>query len=82
MLIPQQALQFEQDGVFISLVDNDGEVQQRSVETGGDWKELVLIEKGLSGDENVIIDGMHKVRPGMKVKTVTKSIPSESVIKP
>ncbi len=82
MLIPQQALQFEQDGVFISLVDNDGKVQQRSVETGGDWKELVLIEKGLSGDENVIIDGMHKVKPGMTVKTVTKTIPTESVIKP
>ena len=82
MLIPQQALQFEQGGVSISLVDNDGKVQKRFVEIGDDWKELVLIEEGLSGDENVIIEGMHKVRPGMKVKTVTKSIPSESVIKP
>lgn len=50
----------------------DNTVQRREVKPGTIHKGLQIILNGLNGDELVVIDGMHKLRPGMKIVPLTK----------
>lgn len=67
VLVPRQAIS-ELQGLFrVYIVDDNGTVEVRSVELGPETGYDVIIEKGVSGGETVIVEGLQKVRPGMKV---------------
>ena len=63
--VPQQALQLDQTGVFVLVVDKDNKVQVRRVETGQAIGTAVSVLKGLNAGDLVISEGIQKVRPGM-----------------
>jgi membrane fusion protein (multidrug efflux system) len=67
--VPQQALQADQSGAYVLVVDKDGKVEVRRVETGpaGDGINIA-IRKGLEEGERVITEGVQKVRPGQHVE--------------
>lgn len=67
VLVPRQAVS-ELQGLFrVYIVDDSGTVEVRNVELGPETGYDVVIEKGVSGGETVIVEGLQKVRPGMKV---------------
>lgn len=70
VLVPQRAVLVSPEGQRVLLVGQDGKVMPQPVKTGGlsgaDW----IIREGLKGGEQVIVDGVQKVRPGMTVKVV------------
>jgi membrane fusion protein (multidrug efflux system) len=67
LLVPQRAVQ-EIQGVYnVMVVTADDTVEQRLVTTGERVGALWRIASGLQGDEHVIVEGLQKVRPGMKV---------------
>ncbi len=71
ILVPQQAVSRDVKGNPVTLVvDAEGKVQQRRLVTeramGNEW----LVSSGISSGEQVIVEGMQKVRPGATVKVV------------
>ena len=55
-------------GHFVWIVGADDTVQLQPVRLQGDAGDLALIAEGLRGGERVVVEGLLKVRPGVKVK--------------
>lgn len=66
--VPAQALQADQSGAFVLVVDKDNKVQVRRIELGGSAGLNSIIRKGLEAGELVITEGVQKVRPGQVVQ--------------
>jgi membrane fusion protein, multidrug efflux system len=67
ILIPQSAIQIDQQGVYVMIVDADNKAQVRRIETGQGKGAEVVVTKGLKEGEQVITQGIQKVRPGQVV---------------
>jgi membrane fusion protein, multidrug efflux system len=73
ILAPTQAIETGQDGQFVFVVKKDLTTEQRPVVPGLTYKDLTVIEKGLSPGETVVTDGQLRLLPGSKVE-IKKSI--------
>jgi membrane fusion protein (multidrug efflux system) len=67
LVLPQQALQVDQSGPYVLVVDAESKVQVRRIETEPAIDGRVPVRKGVTEGERVIIDGVQKVRPGIVV---------------
>jgi membrane fusion protein (multidrug efflux system) len=67
IVVPGQALQLDQAGAFVLVVGGDNKVQVRRVEIGGPRGTNMILRKGLSGGEQVITEGIQRIRPGQVV---------------
>lgn len=74
LLVPQRAVRELQGTYQVMVVGADGAVAQRLVTVANRVGSLWRITDGLKADELVLIDGVQKVRPGMKVAAKTVSI--------
>ena len=68
LLVPQQALQSDQSGTFVLVVDGDNKVVVRRIETGPGRGTRIVVTKGLAAGERVITEGVQVVRPGQVVQ--------------
>jgi membrane fusion protein, multidrug efflux system len=68
LVIPQAALQIDQSGYYTLVVNGRHVVEQRRVQTGPDRDTDVVVTAGLREGENVIVEGVQKVRPGQIVQ--------------
>jgi membrane fusion protein (multidrug efflux system) len=73
LLVPQRAVQQGQQGKYLYVVDADGKAEMRPVEVGDWYGDDWLIESGLKSGEQVVVDGVGRVIPGMPVKAVQSS---------
>ena len=67
VLVPQPSVHQGQDGTSVFVVGTDGIVEQRRVEMGSRHGSLWLVERGLEAGEFVVVEGVQKIRPGIKV---------------
>ena len=67
VVVPQAALIADQEGVYVFVVD-DGKAAVKRVKPGGAVGTNVAIDEGLSGGEQIIVEGLQGVRPGMPVR--------------
>jgi membrane fusion protein (multidrug efflux system) len=67
LVVPQPALQLDQAGSYVLVVNSQDEVEQRRVQTGQAYEGNLVVETGLQAGDRVIVEGIQKVRPGMKV---------------
>ena len=70
VVVPQSAVQTNQAGAFVLVVDQDNSVVSRSVVLGERTGADVVVTEGLSVGESVVVEGIQKVRPGAKVTPV------------
>ena len=68
LVIPQQALQVDQAGPFVLVVDSASKVDMRRIEAAALPEGRVSVTKGLKAGEKVITQGVQKVRPGQVVE--------------
>ena len=68
LVIAQAAVQIDQSGSYVLVVDDQHKVEQRRIQTGPNRDTDVVITSGLKEGEKVIVDGIQKVRPGQVVK--------------
>ncbi|TMO45305.1 efflux transporter periplasmic adaptor subunit [Pseudoalteromonas sp. S4389] len=73
-LIPQVAVQENQQGKFVLVVDDQNKVAMRIVQLGRRINAMWVVESGLEAGEKVIIEGLQKVRQGAEVKPVEKQV--------
>jgi membrane fusion protein, multidrug efflux system len=67
LVVPQQALQVDQTGPYVLVVDKDNKIQIRRVETDAARGVNIVIRKGLAADELIVTEGIQRVRPGQVV---------------
>jgi membrane fusion protein (multidrug efflux system) len=71
MLIPQQAVSRDPKGnPYTLIVDAGGKVEKRQIKLDRAIGDAWLVESGLADGDQVIVEGMLKVKPGMPVKSV------------
>jgi membrane fusion protein, multidrug efflux system len=67
LVIPQSAVQIDQAGRYVLIVDDAKKVELRRVTTGTDLGTDIVVTDGLKRDELIIVEGIQKVRPGQVV---------------
>ncbi|MCP3666823.1 MAG: efflux RND transporter periplasmic adaptor subunit [Gammaproteobacteria bacterium] len=75
LMIPQSAVQEDQAGRFVMVVDPDDKVEVRRITTGSHVGGSLVVEDGLNPDERVVVEGVQKIRPGMKVTPKMTRLP-------
>ena len=68
LVVPQAALQVDQSGYYVLVVDDQHKVDQRRITTGPNSDVDVVVTSGLHEGDKVIVDGIQKVRPGQVVQ--------------
>jgi len=67
LLVPQSAVQLDQAGRYVLLVDDAKKVELRRITTGIEQGRNIVVTAGLKEGELVIVEGIQKVRPGQVV---------------
>ncbi len=67
VVVPQAALIADQEGVYVFVVE-DGKAVVKRVKPGGESGANVVIDQGLNGGEQVIVEGIQSTRPGQPVQ--------------
>ena len=69
LLIPQASVS-EMQGVYqVGVVSSDNKVTIKTVKLGPQFADMWVVETGLQQGENVVVDGLQRVRSGMTVAT-------------
>lgn len=71
VLVPQAALQRDQRGDFVLVVNSQQMAEQRYITTGDVVDTAIIVLDGLQAGESVIVEGLQRVRPGVSVDAVT-----------
>jgi RND family efflux transporter MFP subunit len=74
LLVPDRALQEDQGGRYLLVVDQDDIIRQRYVQTGELVGSLRVISSGLKPDDRVVIGELWRATPG------TKAVPQLTTI--
>lgn len=76
-VVPQQAVQKDNKGYYVLVVDKENKIEVRRVEMGrqyeGDW----AVKSGLEKDELVVTQGLQKVKADSKVNPVEEKEETE-----
>jgi membrane fusion protein (multidrug efflux system) len=67
VVVPQGALLADQKGTYVFVVE-DGKAAVRRIITGGENGPNVIVKEGLKAGEQVIVEGIQSLRPGMPVQ--------------
>lgn len=79
IVVPEQAVSEDQDGLYVLVVGQDNKVENRRVVVGTTYNGMRVIEDGVKPGELVIMEGLQKVKPGSLVQTKLAS--SEDISK-
>jgi RND family efflux transporter MFP subunit len=77
LLVPLASVQRDQKGSFVLVVNDRQIVEQRYVTVSDQVETAVVVEDGLQEGENVIVDGLQRVRPRVPVDSVLAAKPEE-----
>ena len=66
VLVPQAALLVDQQGTYVFLVV-DSKAAVARVKLGGESGAFAIVDQGLKGGEQVVVQGMESLRPGSSV---------------
>lgn len=68
ILVQQAALQVDQQGLYVLIVDAESKAQVRRVKTGQAKGAEIAVTQGLNAGDLVIVEGIQGVTPGQPVK--------------
>ena len=67
VLVPQMALSEDVNGSYVMVVNKDNIIEQKYIVLGEVIGDMQIVQSGLSGQEKVVVQGLQKVRNGIKV---------------
>ena len=67
LLVPGEAVSFDQQGEYVLVVNSKNVVERRGVKTGPQVGSLLVIAEGLKPDDLVIVEGVLQAIPGRVV---------------
>ena len=68
LLVPQRAVTEIMYKTFVYVVNSESKVEMKEVKLGARVGRLWVVESGLDGTENIIVEGIQKVKKGSAVK--------------
>ena len=71
--VPDTSIMYEGSKKFIYKIIENNMIEKVEIETGIRNKGNLEVLSGINEGDKVIAEGLTKIRPGMKVKTITKS---------
>lgn len=74
--VPLKAVIIEKGGAYIYVVRKNNTVEKRFIELGPEQDNMVVVERGLAAGEQIVVEGYHKLSPGMEV-VVNNETPKE-----
>lgn len=74
LVVPDKAIGTDQGQRYVLVVGEDGEVSYRAVQAGRQHGALRAVTAGLRAGEKVVVSGLMRVRPGMKVQPVLQNL--------
>lgn len=74
IVVPTRALVVEKGGSFVYVMRRDRIVEKRFIETGPEVPNGVIAERGLAPGEAIVVEGYHKLVPGMRVNPVVVTL--------
>ncbi len=83
MLIPDEAVLSDQGRKYVYIDNDKDEVAYKTVTLGQEIKGQRVIKTGLNKDDRVIVDGLQRIRPGVRVTAEVRPAaqPPESPLK-
>jgi len=73
VVVPRKAISIEKGGAFIFVVRPDSVVEKRYIETGPEQNNIIVVTRGLTPDEKIVVEGYQKLTHGLKVITRNKN---------
>ncbi len=73
IIVPQSAVMQGETGRFVYVINGGGRVERREVVTGSWYEDSWIIKSGLKKGDEVIQEGVNKVKEGMVVKIINRS---------
>ena len=67
LLISERAIGTDQNQKFVLAVEGNNTVAYRSVKLGGTFDGKRIVRTGLKPGDRIVVNGLHRVRPGMQV---------------
>jgi membrane fusion protein, multidrug efflux system len=83
ILAPQQGVSHDpKGGATAMVVGLDGKAQSRTLKTAGAYGDRWLVTEGLKPGDQLIVEGLLKVQPGMTVKPVPAQSAGDTASRP
>lgn len=74
--VPLRAVIIEKGGAYIYVVRKNNTVEKRFIELGPEQDNMVVVERGLAAGEQIVVEGYHKLSPGVEV-VINNETPEE-----
>jgi membrane fusion protein, multidrug efflux system len=78
ILLPDEAIGADQNRRIVYVADAEGNISAKPVRTGPRIDGYRVIREGLTGDETVVVNGLVRVRPGVKAKIEMTELPPKA----
>lgn len=65
--VPMKAVVMEKGGAYIYVARRDSTAEKRFIELGPQQENAVVVERGLAAGERIVVEGQHKLTPGMAI---------------
>jgi len=75
ILIPDEAIASDQQRRIVYVVDDQGVVSAKEIRPGPRIDGYRVVREGLTGDETIVVNGLLRVRPGVKVTPQMTELP-------
>lgn len=72
IVVPLRAVIIEKGGAYIYVIRPNGTAERRFIELGSESGNSIVVERGLVRGEQIVVEGYHKLVPGMKVEVVDR----------
>lgn len=76
-LLPERAIATDQAQRFVWLVKTDNQVEYRTVTLGAAIGKMRVIQTGIAAGDLVVVDGLQKIKPGIKVQPERTTLAQE-----
>jgi membrane fusion protein (multidrug efflux system) len=69
LIIPQKATYEIQDQKYVFVIDKSGKAKSRNIKVAYELPDLYVVASGLTEGDNILLEGVQKVKDDQKVKT-------------
>jgi len=77
LLLPEKAIGADQGQKFVWIAKDDGSIEYRRIVPGKPFGEYRAIAEGLKAEDKVVIEGIQKLRPGVRVQAEVVTLSAE-----
>jgi membrane fusion protein, multidrug efflux system len=79
VLIPDEAIGSDQDRRIVYVVDSENNISAKPVRPGPKIDGYRVVRSGLSGEETIVVAGLMRIRPNVKVAPQMTTLPAVAV---